>query len=340
MSWLEVLRAVPDVTAVRPVGPDRLSVEVAGRRVDVGVYRLARPPRPNEVAARPHPGAGPWVFVAPRLTAGVRRELERAGWWWADEQAAALRADGRWRRSDGEVADSDPGWMQRRRADVGDAGGVEGRPPARSDLAVLRLLITCPDVWTQTALAERIGVSQPAISKALGRLRDRRLIDGDSRVVDPEAACVWWLSGYRGPRGLASHWYSLDDVWTTSDRLVAAARSEVVVSGAAAADVLAPWLAPDRVVVYSTAGIDPPAGLVAVERAEDAVATTIVTADRDLYWHHPDASANSPAGLAIKLADPLQVLWDLTRWPTDDPGRRDEAADHLLDWIVRQAQTR
>jgi DNA-binding Lrp family transcriptional regulator len=337
MSWLEVLRAVPDVTAVRPVGPGRLSVEVGGRLVDVGVHRVDRPPRPNEVAGRSRPGAGPWVFVAPHLTAGVRRELERAGWWWADEEAAAIRADGRWMRLNGDVADSDPGWLSRRRADVGI---VEGRPPARSDLAVVRLLITCPDVWTQTALADRIGVSQPAISKALGRLRERGLIDGDSRVIDPEGACVWWVSGYRGPSGLVSHWYSLDDAWTTTDRLMSAASSDAVVSGATAADVLAPWLAPDRAVIYSTAGIDPPAGLVAVDRAQDAVATTIVTADRDLYWHHPDASAASPTGLPIQLADPLQVLWDLTRWPTDDPGRRDEAADHLLDRIVRQAKTR
>lgn len=340
MSWLDVLRAVPDVTAVRPVGPERLSVQVAGRLVDVGVHRVDRPPRPNEVAGRSRPGAGPWVFVAPHLTAGVRRALERAGWWWADEAAAAIRADGRWRRSDGDVAGSNPGWLQQRRIDVGVPGGVEGRPPAGSDLAVMRLRITCPEVWTQTALANRIGVSQPAISKALRRLRERGLIDADSRVIDPEAACVWWLSGYRGPSGLVSHWYSLDDPWTTTGRLVSAASSDAVVSGATAADVLAPWLAPDRVVIYSTAGIDPPAGLVAVDRAPDAVATTIVTADPDLYWHHPDASAASPAGLPIQLADPLQVLWDLTRWPTDDPGRRDEAADHLLDRIVRQAQTR
>lgn len=340
MGWFEVLCSIPDVMTVRPVSPERVWLQTAGERWTVDVHRVQRPPRPHELDDLRTPDPGPGLFVAPRLTSGARRALERAGWWWADETDAAIHTDRGWRRAAIGKPASDQGWLARRRtAEAGPPSGRMSGSPAGSDLAVVRLLVTCPDRWTQTALAERIGVSQPAISKALARLRARGLVGDGIDLTDLATAVDWWLAGYPGPTGLVSHWYGLDDPWTTTIRLVEAAAEGSVVSGPIGADVLAPWVAPDRVVVYARSGIDPlPPELVMVDRVADAVATIVVTDDRDIFWQHPAAQAVTPAGGRVRVADPLQVLWDLARLPSDDPGRRDEAADHLRGWILDPAR--
>jgi hypothetical protein len=190
-------------------------------------------------------------------------------------------------------------------------------------------------------MADRIGVSQPAVSTAMARLRSRRLVTDSSELVDATGALNRWLAHYPGPDGMTTHWYSLEDPWATTTMLVHAAREEVAISGPVGADALAPWLPPDRVVLYSNAGfVDPPTGLVPVANVEDAVATLVVTAQRGVFWSVPDARTSAPDGTPIILANPLQILWDLATAPTDDPSRRYEAAERLAGWILERPATR
>ena len=62
---------------------------------------------------------------------------------------------------------------------------------------------------------------------------------------------TWWRVAYPGPGGLVQHWYGLEPLPEQLARALAANPGRrVVLSGDLAADAIAPWQAPSRVLLY------------------------------------------------------------------------------------------
>lgn len=337
MSWVSAIAAIAEVREIRPLRPDAVFVD-AGPQWEIRVHKRRRAPRPNELTSISRSG-GEALYVAPKLTRAVREQLECAGWSWADEFGAALRTPaGTWLRT--TDAWEQGAVLRQRWRELDTKAPTRRAAPAELDL--VRVLVTEPrSQWTQVELAERLGVSQPAVSQASKRLKSKGLVTPDGSLVDVSAVIDWWLERYVLPTAsIETHWYSLDDAWATTERLVAeAGPQDIHVSGAVAADTFEPWLPPDRSVIYTPTGAWLPKFLTRVDDASDAVVTIVVVDVDAVAWRgFPDAHAHSPRKADVTLAHPLQILWDLKRLPTDDPTRRDEASARLRARIEQDAR--
>lgn len=336
MSWVSAVAAIEEVSEICPLRPDAVLVD-AGTQWEVRVHKYRRAPRPNELASMLRDGDEA-LYVAPKLTRSVREQLERAGCSWADNFGAALRTPaGTWLRT--SDAWQQQAALRQRWRELDEKCSTPRGAPAELDL--IRVLITEPRrQWTQVELAERLGITQPAVSQGLKRLRSKGLVTPDGSPANVPAAIDWWVGRYVLPTAsIETHWYSLDDAWATTELLLAEADPlDVHISGPVAADVFEPWLPPDRSVIYAPSGGWIPKSLTRVDAASDAVVTIIVVdVDAVAWWDVPDAHARSPRKTDVTLAHPLQVLWDLKRLPTDDPTRRDEASARLRARIERDA---
>jgi hypothetical protein len=97
-----------------------------------------------------------------------------------------------------------------------------------------------------------------------------------------------------------------------------------VLSGDVAADLIAPWRHPERLVVYARTGIDPTTvGLVPAAQ-EDSTLEFVVPEDPGV-WPAPSTDPTRDGAL-LPLANPLQILWDVGRASGPDT---DEAVARL-----------
>lgn len=336
MSWVSAVAAIAEVSEIRPRRSDAVLVD-AGTQWEMRVHKYRRAPRPKELASISRASGGA-LYVAPKLTRSVRRQLECAGWSWADNFGAALRTPaGRWLRT--TDAWEQQAVLRHRWRELDEKASTPRGAPAELDL--IRVLVTEPrSQWTQVELAERLGITQSAVSQALKRLKSKRLVTPDGGLANLSEAIDWWVGHYVLPtESIETHWYSLDDPWTTTEHLLAAVGPrDVHVSGPVAADAFEPWLPPDRSVIYTPSGGWLPNSLTRVDDALDAVVTVVVVDVDAVAWRCASAAhAQSPRKTDVTLAHPLQVLWDLKRLPTDDPTRRDEASARLRARIERNA---
>ncbi|MEU5722683.1 helix-turn-helix domain-containing protein [Micromonospora sp. NPDC047738] len=181
----------------------------------------------------------------------------------------------------------------------------------------------------QQQLAAVTGVSQPRVSQALAALAEQGLAHRTPAgwdVADIDAVFDWWLNSYPGPGGLRTLWYGLEPPVQQAEAAVSLLTSgdsgRMAISGDVAADRVAPWRAPRRVVVYAQTGVDlTSAGLTPADEG-DATVELIVPKDPGV-WPRPTADEASGS---VPLADPLQILWDVARAPGPDT---DEAVRHL-----------
>lgn len=215
-----------------------------------------------------------------------------------------------------------------------------------------RLLLQRPSS-TQVTLARWSGLSQPRVSQILTRLTDLELVGRGQvgwRPLNWDRLCDWWLTHYPGPGGVATWWLGLDQPGDQLQSVLAAlephVREGVVVSGDVAADQIVPWRRPAQLILYSRTGADlSRAGLVPVATRAEATTGLIVAADPGVwlsgYRHEsrfaPDDTLTGGDGSSLRVADGLQVLYDVCRSPGPDA---DEAAQrwrtHLREQVTRR----
>lgn len=196
--------------------------------------------------------------------------------------------------------------------------------------ALLRVLARTREPRTQAQLAAEAGVTQAAVSQSLRQLGG--LVARTSagwRARDVRASSGVFLAKYPGPRGITTHWYSLDPVVSQADRVARrVGDAPVLISGDAAADLIAPWRKPTRAIVYGRTGLDLAANGFAESDAERATLEYTVPADPTLW---PTATAFA-SGADLRTVDPLICVHDVRRSGGPDA---DDAVEHLLEAIER-----
>jgi len=214
---------------------------------------------------------------------------------------------------------------------------LRGRP-GRSVFSVVRALFALKEGSRQEEIAEFAHVGQAAVSKALNRLAERDLVTRGQdgwEVTDRAGAVTWWLAHYPGPGGVQTHWFGVDPINEQAYRTYEALgreRADPVVSGDAAADLVAPWRTPRRATLYARRGTDLSAiGLT----PSDASASTLalVLPDDPGVW----PISKSPVLIEMRghggvaRANAFQVLYDLSRSPGPDAG---EALEAWRTWLI------
>ena len=304
--WMEVLADAG--VDVLPADADHVELRSTAGHGLFRVRRLDRPLKPSAIGPAPSRTS---LLVAPRATRAAVAEAERQHWSVVtDAGAVAIRFPGnRWIRRDAAPAQPPAGRRTR------------GPTPWGLLTVVRRLLEHAP--LTQVALARQSQLGQSRVSQLLKPLAAQQLVGRTARGWAPSdwaRLCDWWLANYRGPGGVTTYWYSLDDVPTQAAKAVQvqAATGRVAVSGDAAADLVAPWRRPVQAVVYAERATElSHAGWTATDAA---AATLLLVNPKDPGVWPVQPLAAEHVNDALPLADPLQVLWDLTRAPGADAG--------------------
>lgn len=199
--------------------------------------------------------------------------------------------------------------------------------PGWGTQAVLRILATAAMPLRQSELAEMVGISPQAVSQVLKRAGDR-VVHAGSGWTAREGALRDWVEEYRGPGGVATHWYGLDDPAEQS-RLALALLDELdltgVIGGDLAADRYSPWQLPGSVRIYLPELIDFTSAGFSPAQSTEATMTVVVPLDPTIV-HVATAQGRPYIGRHI-LADPAITMWDLLN--TSSTPTAQEAAQHL-----------
>jgi len=263
------------------------------------------------------------LLVAPYISTPLGHRLVKAGWSWADSVGNwDLRAPGL--------------LLQRRIANAPTKTLSTGFPRGSGSLAIIRWLVhLAPGSATATELGNRAGVSRPRASQVLATLVVLGLAEQTSRAgwrAVKDKLIDRFIDDYRGPGGVDRYFYSLRSPSETGWKLCAKLKpgSRVWISGDVAADYLAPHRRPSYLVVYS---LDPRVVLPKewVEAAGPGDANIRITYPRDESIGTRPMSVESN-GIQLRMADPMQVLWDLHRQGGDD---RMEAAEVMRKWLLK-----
>ncbi|MEV6810578.1 hypothetical protein [Micromonospora sp. NPDC051296] len=282
------------------------------------------PLSPSDIVAVAGRHPEPCLIIVPTATAAVRAAIEASGGSWlvdiGQHVAGVLHID------DTRIVLPPPAPASARPA-------RRGRVPWGA-FTLVRRMIQQPHA-TQRELAALAAVSQPRVSQVLSALADidvvRRARNGWT-LPNVDAAIDWWLASYPGPGGITTYWYGLSPVVEQAARiaslLAAAGVQPVAVSGDVAADLLAPWRVPARAVVYAADGVDLAEADFVPAGTEEATIELTVPQDPGLWPTAPQTRGN-----ALPLADPLQILWDVTRAPGADS---EEAAERVRQVLRRR----
>ncbi|MEP7370211.1 MAG: winged helix-turn-helix transcriptional regulator [Dermatophilaceae bacterium] len=327
---------------VNPMGTDRIEVWSEQQPTNSVLMHLL-----NRAHLEPHDvqslraqfaNQTPLLLIAPTISDATARALEDAGCSWLARSGRAPGTARGWLRLPGAaIRLGEPG-----REPEGSRATRPG-PIPWGRLGLVRVLLT-GSALSQNELARVTGLSQPAVSMALKDLASRGIVG----VKDRGSAARWeatdlrvllneWLAAYPGPRGISTYWYGLDPLDQQTQAAVSllegradqqGASRQPVVSGDAAADLIAPWRRPVRAIIYAAHGADlTPLGLTPATPDE---ATVEVAVPKDqLVWPSPAARGLlhhlKPSPL-FELADPFQIIYDLRQAPGVDA---DQAAHHV-----------
>ena len=290
---------------VLPTDADHVELRSPAGHATFRVRRTDRPLKPSAIGPAPTRAS---LLVAPRATAAALTEAQRQRWSVVtDAGAVAVRFPrDRWVRR--VPAPSQP-----------PAGQPRGPAPWGLLTVVRRLLEAAPT--TQAELARRSRLSQPRVSQLLKPLTAQRLVQRTTDGWTPgdwDRLCDWWLAHYRGPGGVATYWYALDDVPAQAAKAAQlhASAGRVAISGDAAADLVAPWRRPVQAVVYAERAVD--LGRAGWTGTDSAAATLVLVNPKDPGVWPVEPPAAADGDVALPVADPVQVLWDLTRAPGPD----------------------
>lgn len=215
---------------------------------------------------------------------------------------------------------------------------ARGRPGSAAPLILQELLWRA--AATQQDLTSATGISQARVSQVLTKLATAPwLTAGGGRpvrwsVTDPGGLIDHWMATYRPAPSVATYWYSLDTPGVQVQKALQSLGPKAWVSGAMAADVLAPWSIPHSALIHtrSTQGLAE-AGFVS-SQAGEASLQLVVTKEAAIT---PSKSARqvinrlAPTDPGLSIADPLVVLWDLSR---SDDVDADQAGAHLRSVLI------
>jgi MarR family len=324
-----------------------LELEVRGSPRPLSATALA------ELARSRARGAARLLVVTPTASPAARERAAQLGISLiALNHGRASGADGHLVTGHG-VAMSLPAERETARARLASGGR-----PWRTFLVVRAILLG--GFLTQREMARAAGVSQPRVSQVLKDLTERQLVERGPSGVNPDApaALLWqvvdpiglishWLDRYPGPDGVTTFWYGLGTPSAQAGAAQAlldaegdargAADQRCLVSGDVAADLLAPWARPRRAVVYARQGADLSQLGLTPSPAEHATLALSVPEDPGV-WAYPTSASRSAGAHDVgnRLADPLQVAWDLRQSPGPDA---EQAAERLIDWIVDRVRS-
>ncbi|WP_433531662.1 hypothetical protein ACQPYA_06115 [Micromonospora sp. CA-263727] len=303
--------------ALIPRGTARVELGYADARIILAVVAFPAPLNPSDIAAVTSRHREPCLIIIPAATPAVRKAVEATGGSWVidsgNDVTGVLQIDGR-------------------RIVLGTPTQRTVRPARRGRVpwgafTVVRRMIQQPHA-TQRELAAFAGVSQPRVSQVMTKLADIdvvRCMQSRWTLHDVDGAINWWLASYPGPGGITTYWYGLTPIVEQAARvtrlLEAAGVQPVAVSGDVAADLLAPWRAPARAVIYAATGADLAAADIVPAGTGEATIELTVPQDPGL-WPTDRATTRK----TLPLADPLQILWDVKRAPGPDS---EEAAERI-----------
>ncbi|WP_143026046.1 hypothetical protein [Leucobacter chromiiresistens] len=166
--------------------------------------------------------------------------------------------------------------------------------------AVIRALIRTKQGRSQSALARETGLTQGAVSMALSKIaaEHHRDVDGWSTISPSE---LWdeFMETYPGPGGTRTFWYSM----APFNEQVRVLRKRALLSADGAADLIAPWRTPVKIVAYAAEGVSlEKLGFSPATREESNV-EFVIPADRTIF-----ATAES---WGLGCADPVLAAWDV-----------------------------
>lgn len=211
--------------------------------------------------------------------------------------------------------------------DIEDVGRPRGRP-SWGRHALMRVLLFSDEPRTQVELAAQIGTSQAAVSKALKDwMGTVEKANGRWRAVEPERLWDRFLDTYPGPGGITESWYSLDPIIKQAEDAQATS-PDVLLSGDAAADTIAPWRVPRKALVYAKKGL-PLARAKFAEAARDEASLEVVIPADPTIWATAAAWSAHP-----RTVDPVLAAWDVRRTGGPDAG---EAIDRLARRVLQRA---
>lgn len=315
-------------------GPDLLvELFVDGVTRNLAVERRGRAPYPGEIAQLldRRRAIGLWgtpTLAAPFVPESTGRLLIPMGWSWADEQGNYDLTLGRGLR------------LQHRNSTTAKRPLPVKRslPQGSGGLAIIRFLISAPlDVRPRTGeLARLFGITHARASQVLNQLREMGLATNDDGwAADRDSLLQRFLNEYRGPGGTELSFYSLDQPVDALESLVSPVPGRgtngprVAVSADIGPDLVGPWRRPTSLVVYVDVAVELNFGDLVV--ADRSTANVFIRHPGDDTVFGRDPVVASVAGGDVRLADPVQMIWDLHDLGGED---RREAADHLSEWLL------
>lgn len=351
MSWQQTLERQDVAWFPRATG--RIHVEApSGARQDFDLVQVGGPLYPSAAARLVAAAARPTLLVADSASAATAAVVDDAG-------QSLVTADGRILLQLGTET-------LRAEAPTPVHAARSPGPKPWGRLHVVRRLLEARRPLTQTEIGQLTGLSQERVSRVLDPLRRLGLVThtrAGETVPNREALLDWWLAAYPRDASLAAHYYADDSLPDQLHRAATAHQGRrVALSGDLAADAVAPWRVPRRVLLYSAQPADlSKAGFVS-SGAKEATLTVVTSPDPGVFMpprpnrppqrqddaQHQVAGWDVNRGGLVELADPLQVLLDVADGDGPDAGeaaavlRRevvggvagDGIADWLTDWLV------
>ncbi|MCK0110548.1 hypothetical protein MWU75_00090 [Ornithinimicrobium sp. F0845] len=284
-------------------------------RAAIKHYTVFRPSTVDQLAATFPPDGRTLLITADRLSDNAVSRLRRHGFSWASRHPLKSGIRGEIRFDDGLLT-------------LRDAGSDNPRPTARHGAGrpgvatgrVLQELLYQGSV-TQIGLTKATGISQARVSGILSDLAEEPWLTPIGRkpvtwrVTEPGDLIDHWLGVFRPGKRMSTYWYGLDGIVDQARSSAQALGADTWLSGAVAADMLAPWSVPQRALVYTRSGRDLSRLEFVPSQTLEATLEVVVTQDKAIP---PSSSAAtiikrlSRGPQETPLADPLVVLWDLT----------------------------
>lgn len=243
--WADELAGSVDSVSLSD-GARRLTLRKGAASRTWAVRRLSRTPRPSEMGSA---GRAELLWL-PSATPALRERL--------------YALDISWVTDIGEVHISAPWGMIHRSPATDEPADPSSANPAQTELSpgaavVLQFLLEHPHPAPQTRIAAAVGLTQPRVSQVMPELRAVGLVNrtrGGYLAVDP-AVSFDILRLRKAPASVAVVcWYSLEPLRVQLSAVrerADAAGVAVRLCGDWAADLLAPWRQPGRIVVHADA---------------------------------------------------------------------------------------
>lgn len=291
--WVDLL-AAEDIDVALP--SPNLVVLDGGAPLPLLIF--ARRLRGRDVERLPAAGG---LVVARGIGPLIRSRLDEAGWSWIDENDRAVALHGLGVTLDRAPTDS-------------KSAPTQSWPRGYAAFAIGRALILT-GATDQATLAEHAACSQPLVSRTLRRLTRDDLVVARRSSWQPTAALVrWWLDRYPGPGGTTVRLWSPEDPWANAAALLTACEDQDIdatVTGAVAADVLAPWTDPIDLTVYVDRTPDISTTRFVESSDSDAPVRLILPADPAVTMGRERLTG--PDGTDVWVTDPLLTAWTIVK---------------------------